>query len=154
MTTDSSSFLQQYFASTSSFFISLTEYIFFDTILGHTSNETCHICRDPESYADGKHHGESQECVALVKNACGAPQTARWAKGTQVKGNSITKGTDIASFEGSNGGYEGHAAIYLSQDSTGIQVVDQWKGHGTSKRTIRFGGSGVSNDGDKFYAIN
>eukprot|EP01031_Cornospumella_fuschlensis_P037208 gene37208-45163_t len=113
-----------------------------------------YICSNPDDVADGEFHGESEECVALVKEECGAPQTARWTRGTLVKGNTITKGTGIATFEGSGNSYQGHAAIYLGQDATGIQVVDQWRGHGASKRTIRFGGSGVSNDGNKFYTIN
>ncbi len=59
----------------------------------------------------------------------------------------------IATFNAS-GEYHGHAAIYLGQDTQGIQVVDQWKGHPASKRTIRFGGSGTSNDGNQFYVIS
>ena len=33
------------------------------------------------------------------------------------------------------------------------QVYDQWVGHPVATRTIRFGGSGISNDGNKFYVI-
>ena len=112
-----------------------------------------YICSNPESYADTKFHGESHECVALVKIACGAPQTKLWKQGTLVKGAAVTKGTAIATFTSS--GYEGHAAIYLGQDGTGIQVVDQWNGHPASKRTIRWGGKGGrSNDGNGFHIIN
>ena len=119
------------------------------------SKKTVHmpyICSNPEKYADGKSHGESSECVALVKVACAAPQTALWKKGSLVKNNSVSYGSAIATFNGSK--YEGHAAIYLSQNADGIQVIDQWNGHGASKRTLRWGGSGRSNDGNQFYVVN
>jgi hypothetical protein len=44
-------------------------------------------------------------------------------------------------------------AIYLGQDDAGIQVIDQWQGQPTHHRTIRWGGSGRSNDGDAFSVI-
>eukprot|EP01118_Nematostelium_gracile_P000498 TRINITY_DN10564_c0_g1_i4.p1 TRINITY_DN10564_c0_g1~~TRINITY_DN10564_c0_g1_i4.p1 ORF type:complete len:136 (-),score=27.71 TRINITY_DN10564_c0_g1_i4:64-471(-) len=117
------------------------------------STRMVYICSDPKSYI-GKHHGESEECVALVKHACKAPQTSKWNKGDLVKGNSPKEGTGIATFEGPGASYQGHAAIYLSQDSNRIKVIDQWKGHAASERVIRFGGTnGVSNDGNKFYVI-
>ena len=112
-----------------------------------------YICNDPDKYDDNQYHGESNECVALVKQACGAPQTLLWKKGIQVKGNSISRGTAIATFNSSNK-YEGHAAIYLSQNTTGISVIDQWNGHPSSKRTLRWGGNGRSNDGNQFHVIN
>ncbi len=43
-------------------------------------------CSNPEEYADNEYHGESQECVALVKVACGAPQSPKWVKGSWEKG--------------------------------------------------------------------
>ncbi|CAF1307034.1 unnamed protein product [Didymodactylos carnosus] len=52
------------------------------------------------------------------------------------------------------GKYSGHAAIYTGQDANGIQVWDQWVGHPVSQRTIRWNGSGISNNGDSFYVIN
>ena len=49
----------------------------------------------------------------------------------------------------------GHAAIYISQDSAGIQVWDQWIGHLVSQRTIRWdSGPSISNNGNSFYVIN
>jgi len=59
--------------------------------------------------------------VAAVKHFCGAPQTLHWRKGIAVKGNlSIRKDTAIATFTAPNGGYRGHAAIYMGQDSNAI----------------------------------
>eukprot|EP01092_Planopodium_desertum_P007681 TRINITY_DN3177_c0_g1_i1.p1 TRINITY_DN3177_c0_g1~~TRINITY_DN3177_c0_g1_i1.p1 ORF type:complete len:114 (-),score=7.33 TRINITY_DN3177_c0_g1_i1:127-468(-) len=110
-----------------------------------------YICPNPKDYI-GQYFGESHECVALVKYACKAPATVNWRPGVRVKGNTITYGTAIATFpDGTH--YSGHAAIYLGQTSEGIQVVDQWVGQVAHTRTIRFGGSGISNDGNGFYVI-
>jgi len=78
--------------------------------------------------------------------------TGSWRQGTKVRGANIAYGTGIATFP--NGRYSGHAAIYVGQNSQGIQVWDQWKGHPVSTRTIRWNGSGISNNGDSFYVIN
>jgi len=53
-----------------------------------------------------------------------------------------------------DGRYQGHAAIYMGQNAAGIQVWDQWVGHPVSQRTIRWGGSGLSNNGNSFYVID
>ena len=69
-----------------------------------------------------------KECVALVRHACGGLKAlsakACWVRGIQVKGNAdkIANYTAIATFTAPNGGYRGHAAIYLSQDNVGINV--------------------------------
>jgi len=104
-----------------------------------------------------KHFGESTECVAAVKHFCNAPQTSRWRKGRQVKGRTdIRAGTAIATFTAPNNGYRGHAAIYVGQNSTELQVLDQWKTKKFSPRPIRFNNAenGVSNDGDQFYVVD
>ena len=107
----------------------------------------------------GKYYGESHECVALVKYWCNAPETAKWGRGELVKGSDILKGTAIATFN-SSGKYanivgQSHAAIYLSQDSSGIQVIDQWDGQVAHNRTIRFDNSATPvNNGNKFYVID
>ena len=99
------------------------------------------------------HFGESKECVAAVKYFTGAPQTALWRKGTAVKGNlNLKAGTAIATFD-DKGKYKGHAAIYDSQNSAGLNVYDQWNSQEFHPRLIRFGGRGVSNDVDQFYVI-
>jgi hypothetical protein len=102
-------------------------------------------------------------CVDFVKASAGAPQTAAWQEGAEVRGNPhIAPGTAIATFE-SDGSYTSesgnHAAIYLHQDDRGIWVYDQWQGRPVHKRLIRFeGGSGSwwgskSNDGTRFAVI-
>ena len=103
------------------------------------------------------------QCVDLVKAAAGAPRTAAWRPGAPVRGNpDLAPGTAIATFEpdGTYASRSGsHAALYLSQDATGIWVYDQWKGQPVHRRLIRFeGGRGSkrgvkSNDGDRFAVI-
>jgi hypothetical protein len=92
--------------------------------------------------------------VSFVKRCTGDSRTtSSWGQGIKVRGNggSIRVGTAIATFP--DGKYYGHAAIYQGQTSSGIQVVDQWKGHPVAPRTLTWGGT-LSNDGDKFYVIN
>ena len=104
---------------------------------------------------------DNGQCVRLVQVWCGAPHTSSWRQGVRVKGSTgITPGTAIATFV--NGFYPNlphgnHAAIYLSHDSEGINVIHQWTNRvgGTGKRKIRFNNTlqGNSNNGDMFYVI-
>lgn len=100
------------------------------------------------------------QCVALVQQCSRAPHTSQWRQGAPVRGNlGIQRGTAIATFE--NGKYPNqrhgnHAAIYISQDSKGIQVYDQWLGKEQMPihvRTIRWGGEDPSDDGNAFSVI-
>lgn len=110
----------------------------------------------------------SHQCVALVQHYTNAPSTGAWHEGAVVRGNlGLAQGVAIATFV--NGAYPNlshgnHAAIYLSQDASGIWVVDQWKGDPNkpkvSKRYIPFRGrwkdgtfANPSNNGDAFYVI-
>lgn len=97
------------------------------------------------------------ECVSYVKQACtGVPVTKLWVKGIKVKGaTTLNEGTAIATFD-SNGKYQGHAAIYVRQDTSGLVVWDQWVGHPVSVRRIRFrnGEGSKVNDGDQYYVID
>jgi hypothetical protein len=98
------------------------------------------------------------QCVSYVKKVCPTlPQTSKWKKGTPTKGNkTIQAGTVIATFN-TSGKYEGHAAIYVSQDEKGILVYDQYVTPPSLKavgpRTLRFGASGNSNNGNNFYVV-
>lgn len=120
-----------------------------------------YIAQNPESYS-GTVVGTGQ-CVAFVEKASGAPVTAQWNRGEKVRGcSAIQKGAVIATFD-ANGKYTSsmdgtsHGAIYIGQDSIGIQVWDQWTGQPVHQRTIRFqgGAPGVHpvNDGDAFYVV-
>lgn len=98
------------------------------------------------------------QCVSFVTTVCeNIPvSTTQWVRGGRVRGNTtIKEGTAIATFN-AKGQYHGHAAIYVSQDEDGIHVHDQWitgAGKGVGPRLIRWGGNGVSNDGDGFYVV-
>jgi hypothetical protein len=91
--------------------------------------------------------------------AAGAPLTKLWTKGTLVKGNAtLERGTAIATFDddGTYGNHidgRSHAAIYLSQNASGLEVFDQWVGQPVHQRLIRFGGHPAVNDGNMFYVI-
>lgn len=98
------------------------------------------------------------QCVSYVKKVCPAlPNTAQWRKGAQVKGSlTIAPGTVIATFN-KLGHYEGHAAIYVSQDAVGIKVYDQYITPPTPKtigpRVLRWGAHGNSNNGNNFHVV-
>src|SRR4051794_16300441 len=111
---------------------------------------------------EGKTLAGSGQCVALVQVYTKAPLTSSWKEGVTVKGDtSIARGTAIATFVGGkypNQAHGNHAALYLSQDAAGIQVMDQWKSKSTiASRTLRFQGKNKdgtfvdpSNNGDAF----
>jgi hypothetical protein len=94
-----------------------------------------------------------------VKQVCPSlPATANWKKGVQVKGaTNILGGTVIATFNASDK-YEGHAAIYVSQNNEGISVYDQWRTPPTPKavgpRLLRWDAAGNSNNGSLFYVVD
>jgi hypothetical protein len=120
-----------------------------------------HLAENPEAFvgrvvADG-------HCVKFVQVAAAAPITTEWRPGAWVRGNkSIPPGTVIATFE-PDGTYTSkrgnHAAIYVSQDETGIRVYDQWLGQPVHERVIKFkGGRGAgsgykSNDGTLYRVV-
>lgn len=99
------------------------------------------------------------QCVSFVTTVCPTlpVRTTEWKKGVQVKGDKTIKaGTAIATF-GKNGKYYGHAAIYENQTDMGINVVDQWvtpPAKAIHRRMLRFGASGLANNGDNFYVID
>lgn len=104
------------------------------------------------------------ECVAFIQQVTNAPETPKWVRGRLVKSlkpSELQRGTAIATFD-SSGKYPTdnlgrHAAIYLSHNNEGIEVLDQWNDQGeVLKRTIRFhrpAGTKRSNDADTFYVI-
>ena len=127
-----------------------------------------YVASDPDRYI-GKPPVGTGECVPLVEDATGAPRAAQWSRGALVKGNTaLARGTAIATFDAAgnygNNRHGNHAAIYLGQDASGIQVVDQWNrrdktgkivGHQwPHERTIRFNDKlGASDNGNGFSVV-
>lgn len=115
----------------------------------------------------GKQIGNGQCAVLAEKLAPGIGLTRTWQKGEQVMGNTdIPIGTAIATFNyqdgtayapvGSNGEPgSSHSAIYLGQNSTGVQVLNQWSTSGGARITTipwsSWGGSAEA--GNRYYVI-
>ena len=95
------------------------------------------VCENPSKYK-GQVVGDGH-CVSLIKLCSSIPHTPAWRPSTKVLGNSLPRGSIIATFK--NGRYPNrtgyHAAIYIEQDSRGIWVWDQWLGKPVHKRLIR-----------------
>lgn len=116
------------------------------------------IATDPHRYL-GTPVGNGH-CVALVREATGAPQTALWRRGKQARGGDLPTGTAIATFD-HRGRYinatdgQSHAAILLTEEALGLRVIDQWVGRAPTERLIRFkrGLRPHADDGDHFYQI-
>ena len=98
------------------------------------------------------------QCVSYVKAVCVTlPATASWKRGSAVKDNDkVVPGTVIATFN-DLGKYEGHAAVYVSQNAVGITVYDQYVTGPVPKpvgqRVLRWGALGRSNNGDNFHVV-
>ncbi|HME22268.1 MAG TPA: BPSL0067 family protein [Acetobacteraceae bacterium] len=123
-----------------------------------------YIADNPASFV-GQRVGDG-ECVAYVRAACPAlPNTHQWKKGVAANGGNLPSGTIIATFRGSDGGYNAsdglqHAAVFLSETPTGLRVLDQFNAHGNNpgqhvqERPLPYGNpSSPVNDGNQFYAI-
>jgi hypothetical protein len=120
------------------------------------------VAPSPASYV-GQSVGNGQ-CVAYVQVAAHAPVTAEWTQGQLVKGNDISQGTAIATFDpdGTYGNHtdgRSHAAIFHEETSTGLLVWDQWVQpagvHKVAPRVISFNDQdGLACDnGNVFYVI-
>ena len=115
---------------------------------------------------DGTEKVSTGSCATLMQWYTKVGRTSTWREGLKVKGNGnkIKTGTAIATFV--DGKYPNkltgnHAAFYLSQNNTGIWIVDQWKQKSkVTKRFIKYKGKlkdgrydDPSNNGDAFAAI-
>jgi hypothetical protein len=105
----------------------------------------------------GSYVGSTHECVSLVVAWAGVRNgTGSWHAGVHVMDHAaqITKGTAIATFvDGQYPSDERHAAIFLSADAHGIEVIEQWQGQVSQRRTIHFGSHGRQNDPNAYYVI-
>jgi len=126
-----------------------------------------HMMKVPEGdvFGKGKYQNASgnTECVEFVRQVTDLGPTSGWKPGAPVSDmkSSISSGTAIATFD-DKGNYPTdslgrHAAIFLSRNSAGITVLDQWNSQGeVKKRVIKFSqpaNTKRSNNGDKFFVI-
>ena len=116
----------------------------------------------------GSYYGANEQCVSLTRDFDSSlPPSSQWQQGEQVEGaTDIAPGTPIATFNfngaygppDSPGGASGvsHTGIYLGQDSSGVQILDQWSGSGgASIHTIPWSswGGNTAEAGSHYYAI-
>lgn len=103
-------------------------------------------------------------CAGLVMHFTRVGKAANWKQGAAVRGNAtIKKGTAIATFVNGvypNAEHGNHAALYVSQESDRIWVIDQWEDQPPHKRYLLFKGQNAdgtyidpSNNGDAFSII-
>ncbi len=126
--------------------------------LAHAASFSGETLSEDEGWNRNK--GECATGVQYVFYKAGKPLglTNGWKQGDKVKGNKITAGTAIASFQ--NGSFaQDHAAILIRETSQGLEVWDQYNHpkKAWSKRTLFFKGdknNDRSNNGDLFYVIN
>ncbi|MBY0398016.1 MAG: BPSL0067 family protein [Thermoleophilia bacterium] len=121
-----------------------------------------YLCSEPPADIQGKLVDDGKgnylgQCVSLLKRTCATiPATTAWKKGKRVKDvTALARLTAIATFNDA-GQYAGHAAIYVSQDKTGIWVWDQYKSpeKPVGKRLITFDDKKTDvNNGNKYYVI-
>ncbi len=101
----------------------------------------------------------SGQCVALAQATSDVGLTSTWVPGSQVEGNTnLAPGTVIATF-GADGQYtntvgQSHTAIYLGQNSSGIQVEDQYAGQPAYVHTIAWTTTNSYESGAKFYVVS
>ena len=116
----------------------------------------------------GSYYGANEQCVSLTRDfdSSLAP-SSQWQQGEQVEGaTDIAPGTPIATFNfngaygppDSPGGASGvsHTGIYLGQDASGVQILDQWSGSGgASIHTIPWSswGGNTAEAGSHYYVI-
>jgi hypothetical protein len=116
----------------------------------------------------GSYYGANEQCVSLTRDfdSSLAP-SSQWQQGELVQGaTDIAPGTPIATFNfngaygppDSPGGASGvsHTGIYLGQDASGVQILDQWSGSGgASIHTIPWSswGGNTAEAGSHYYTI-
>ena len=116
----------------------------------------------------GSYYGANEQCVSLTRDFDSSlPPSSQWQQGELVEGaTDIAPGTPIATFNfngaygppDSPGGESGvsHTGIYLGQDASGVQILDQWSGSGgASIHTIPWSswGANTAEAGSQYYTI-
>jgi hypothetical protein len=116
----------------------------------------------------GSYYGANEQCVSLTRDFDSSlPPSSQWQQGELVEGaTDIAPGTPIATFNfdgaygppDSPGGASGvsHTGIYLGQDASGVQILDQWSGSGGAQiHTIPWSswGGSTAEAGSHYYTI-
>src|ERR1700722_2982688 len=116
----------------------------------------------------GSYYGANEQCVSLTRDFDSSlPPSSQWQQGELVEGaTDIVPGTPIATFNfdgaygppDSPGGASGvsHTGIYLGQDASGVQILDQWSGSGGAQiHTIPWSswGGSTAEAGSHYYTI-
>ena len=116
----------------------------------------------------GSYYGANEQCVSLTRNFDSSlPPSSQWQQGELVEGaTDVAPGTPIATFNfdgaygppDSPGGASGvsHTGIYLGQDASGVQILDQWSGSGGAQiHTIPWSswGGNAAEAGSHYYTI-
>lgn len=104
----------------------------------------------------GKTVGDGSD-VAYVRAVTIAPSSGIWRSGERVRDSlNLLKGTAIATFmaghyyDGAAGNW---AAIYLSQDASGIRVLCQEAGYPVHEEVIPWTAPAAENAGELFHVI-
>jgi hypothetical protein len=134
---------------------------------GTGTQESSATAADYQQYV-GSYCGANEQCVSLTRDfdSSLAP-SSQWQQGELVEGaTDIAPGTPIATFNfngaygppDSPGGASGvsHTGIYLGQDASGVQILDQWSGSGgASIHTIPWStwGGNTAEAGSHYYTI-
>jgi hypothetical protein len=116
----------------------------------------------------GSYYGANEQCVSLTRDFDSSlPPSSQWQQGELVEGaTDIAPGTPIATFNfdgaygppDSPGGASGvsHTGIYLGQDASGVQILDQWSGSGGAQiHSIPWSswGGSTAEAGSHYYTI-
>ena len=125
------------------------------------------VAADYQQYV-GSYYGVNEQCVSLTRDFDSSlPPSSQWQQGELVEGaTDIAVGTPIATFNfdgaygppDSPGGESGvsHTGIYLGQDATGVEILDQWSGSGGAQiHTIPWSSwsGGTEEAGSHYYTI-
>jgi hypothetical protein len=101
--------------------------------------------------------------TSFVQEVAKLPRPAEWEKGDKVVSATIRPGTPIATFNADGvfgGGAGSHAAIFVTQNSNGIWVYDQYKSTAGKQRPVdvrfirnRSGKGTASNDASTYFVV-
>lgn len=124
------------------------------------SSTSVPIADDPEQYL-GRHVGDSEHCVSLVRHAAGLGDTSTWRRGVRVLDAIVPPGAIIATFT-DEGRYanatdgSSHVAIFQGETRLGaLRVIDQWTGQPAIERLIHdnYGAGRACDDASRYHVV-